>query len=65
LNDQGFVWVKEAAEILGVCPNTIRSWGAQGKLTEYRHPINNNRLFKRSDLKKVLQNLEHSIENSA
>ena len=27
-----FVLVKEAAELLGVCPNTIRSWGESGRL---------------------------------
>ena len=34
-----FVLVKEAADMIGVCPNTIRSWGASGKLTQYRHPV--------------------------
>lgn len=30
LRKDGFVRVKEAAEILGVCPNTVRAWGAEG-----------------------------------
>lgn len=60
LRKDGFVRVKEAAEILGVCPNTVRAWGAEGKLTEYRHPVNNYRLFKRRELDQVLQRLHRS-----
>lgn len=60
LRKDGFVRVKEAAEILGVCPNTVRAWGAEGKLTEYRHPVNNYRLFKRRDLDQMLQKLHLS-----
>jgi DNA (cytosine-5)-methyltransferase 1 len=57
LRKDGFVRVKEAAEILGVCPNTVRAWGAEGKLTEYRHPVNNYRLFKRRELDQILRKL--------
>lgn len=53
-----FVLVKEAAELLGVCPNTIRSWGEGGKLTEYRHPINDYRMFKRKDLQRILREMQ-------
>lgn len=49
-----FVRVKEAAELLGVCTNTLRSWGAAGKIPEHRHPINNYRLYKRKDLERIL-----------
>ena len=35
LKDVGYVRVKEAAEILGVSPNTVRVWGAAGKINEY------------------------------
>ncbi|QDU76848.1 Helix-turn-helix domain protein [Stieleria maiorica] len=65
LKDEGFVRVKEAAEILGVCPNTVRAWGAEGKLTEYRHPLNNYRLFKRKELEQILRKLERSAGKSA
>lgn len=56
-----FATVHEAAEILGVAPNTIRAWGAQGKLPEYRHPMNGYRLYKKVDLTAVLKRLEASI----
>ena len=55
LRKDGFVRVKEAAEILGVCPNTVRAWGAEGKLTEYRHPVNNYRLYMKCDLTQLLR----------
>lgn len=50
--------VKEAAELLGCAPNTIRNWGREGKLPEYRHPLNNYRLYRRSDLMKLRRRLE-------
>ncbi|HWL10526.1 MAG TPA: helix-turn-helix domain-containing protein [Planctomicrobium sp.] len=60
MSKDGFVRVKEAAKILGVCPNTVRTWGADGKLKEYRHPFNNYRLFKRKELERVLKMLHRS-----
>jgi len=55
-----YVKVHEAAEILGVAPNTVRKWGADGKIPEHRHPINGYRLYKREDLDRVLRALENS-----
>lgn len=55
-----FIQVHEAAEILGVAPNTIRKWGAAGKIPEYRHPANSYRLYKRKDLEEFLRRLEAS-----
>jgi len=57
LRDQGFLRVKEAAELLGVSPNTVRAWGAAGKIPEYRHPVNRYRLYKRKELEAVLRRL--------
>lgn len=50
--------VKDAAELLGVSPNTVRAWGAAGKIPEYRHPINNYRLYRRRELDRVRRRLE-------
>ena len=56
---------REAAEILDVVPNTVRAWGAAGKIPEYRHPINGYRLYKRGDLERVLRRLEQSVSTSS
>lgn len=64
LRDEGYVRVKGAAEILGVSPNTVRAWGAAGKLNEYRHPANNYRLYKRTDLERVLKKVENSASKT-
>ena len=54
-----YLTIKTASELLGVSPNTLRSWGATGKVTEYRHPVNNYRLFKREDLEQLKTRLQH------
>lgn len=48
-----FMQVTEAAEFLGVSPNTVRNWGREDKLPEYRHPVNNYRLYRRRDLERL------------
>lgn len=56
----GFLRIKEAAEYLGVSPNTLRNWGRDGKIAEHRHPMNNYRLYRRIDLDRVLRKVTHS-----
>jgi DNA (cytosine-5)-methyltransferase 1 len=56
-----YVKVREAAEILGVCPNTVRAWGATGRISEYRHPVNKYRLYHKSDLEKLIAQVERTI----
>jgi DNA (cytosine-5)-methyltransferase 1 len=52
-----YLTVTQAAEFLGVSPNTIRNWGREAKIPEYRHPINKYRLFKQCDLERLLRQL--------
>lgn len=54
-----YLTVKAACELLGISPNTLRSWGSAGKVTEYRHPVNNYRLFERTELEKLRERLRH------
>jgi excisionase family DNA binding protein len=58
-NDE-YLRVKQAAAILGVAPNTVRKWGAAGKIPEVRHPINSYRLYRRSDLEELIAQIERS-----
>jgi MerR family copper efflux transcriptional regulator len=55
-----FVTIKEAAEFLGVSPNTLRNWHRDKKIPVYRSPISNYRLFKKKDLEKLLRQIEES-----
>jgi DNA (cytosine-5)-methyltransferase 1 len=43
-----------------VSPNTVRAWGAEGKIPEYRHPVNNYRLYKLVELERILKKVEQS-----
>jgi len=61
MRQEGFVKVKEAARMLGVSPNTVRAWGANGKIPEYRHPVNRYRLYRRAELQRILRKLEQSV----
>ncbi len=53
-----YMRVKEAAAVLGVSSNTVRAWGAAGKIPEFRHPVNGHRLYRREDLEQLLQQIE-------
>jgi excisionase family DNA binding protein len=56
----GYLRIKEAAEYLGVSPNTLRNWGREGKILEHRHPVNNYRLYKEKELAKLLKMTERT-----
>lgn len=53
-----FLRISDAAEYLGVSPNTLRNWERAGKIVAHRHPVNQYRLFKREDLDAVLRKAE-------
>src|SRR4051812_50215949 len=50
----GYLKVGEAAEFLGVSPNTLRNWGREEKIPEFRHPVNNYRLYRRGGPEAIL-----------
>lgn len=53
----GYLTIHEAAAFLGVSPSTLRNWDKNGKLVPYRHPINKYRLYKLSELEKLLESV--------
>ncbi len=55
-----YLRIKEAAEYLGVSPNTLRNWGRDGRIIEHRHPVNNYRLYKKEDLTFLLRKADKS-----
>jgi DNA-binding transcriptional MerR regulator len=56
----GYLRIQEAAEFLGVSPNTLRNWGREQKVPEFRHPVNNYRLYRQSDLEAILRRVTRS-----
>ena len=54
-----YLLVTQAAELLGVSANTVRAWAATGRIQEYRHPVNNYRLFKKSEVDELLDQIEN------
>jgi len=56
--------VKEAAEILGVTPLTLRNWDKSGKFPANRHPMNNYRVYKLSALEHVIADIEGGTSKS-
>jgi len=59
-----FMRINEAADYLGVCRNTLRNWCREGKIPEYRHPVNNYRLFKVSDLERLLVAIDRPVNQT-
>ena len=59
-----YLKITEAAELLGVCKNTLRNWEASGKLEVFRNPMNGYRLYKREDLEGLLQKIESQSPKS-
>lgn len=55
-----YLTIKEAAQFLGVVPNTLRNWERMKKITAYRNPLNRYRLYKKEDLQELLTNIKPS-----
>ncbi|MGD0896711.1 MAG: helix-turn-helix domain-containing protein [Thermoguttaceae bacterium] len=55
-----YVTIKLAAKFLGVTPNTLRNWHRDAKIPVHRNPVSNYRLFKKTDLEKLLRQIEKS-----
>jgi hypothetical protein len=55
-----YLTVGEAARFLGVSPATLRNRDKAGKLTPYRHPLNKYRLYLKTDLEKLLQDIKQN-----
>jgi len=53
-----YLRVSEAAEYLGVSPNTLRNWERAGKIEAHRHPVNSYRLFKKEELDALLKQVQ-------
>jgi hypothetical protein len=53
--------ITEASKLLGVTSNTLRNWEKGGKLKVRRHPMNNYRLYVKSELLVLLEKIKQSV----
>lgn len=53
-----YLTIKQAAQLIGVTPLTLRNWDKKGKLAAIRHPVNNYRVYDLSDLENFLNKIE-------
>jgi len=49
-NLRDFITIRQAADMIGVSPATLRNWDRSGKLKAARNPMNRYRLYRREDL---------------
>jgi DNA-binding transcriptional MerR regulator len=56
--------IKEAATILGVTPLTLRNWDRSGKFKAKRHPMNNYRVYPKSALERLIEDIETGTQKS-
>lgn len=54
---EGLITIGQAARLFNVSIQTIRRWDKSGKLKAVRHPMNNYRLYKLTDLKKIVEEI--------
>ena len=55
-----YLRISDAADYLGVSPNTLRNWENAGKIVAHRHPVNSYRLFTRAGLDALLKQVQES-----
>lgn len=59
-----YLSIKQASEILGVTPLTLRNWDKSGKFPASRHPINNYRVYKIDDVNKLVESFGQKQQNT-
>jgi excisionase family DNA binding protein len=56
-NLKSYMTIGEAARFLGVTEMTLRRWDKAGKLKPYRNPVNDYRLYRKSELELFLKKI--------
>lgn len=59
-----YLTIKEAANIIGVTPLTLRNWDKKGILTAYRNPMNNYRVYRLDQIQLLTRKIETSKEKN-
>ena len=55
-----YLYIKDAAQLLGVSENTLRNWEKEKKISVYRNPLNRYRLYRKEDLEELLGTIQKS-----
>ena len=53
-NLRDFITIRQAADMIGVSPATLRNWDRSGKLKAIRNPVNRYRLYRPEDIEAFL-----------
>ncbi len=53
-----YIYIAEAAELLGINPGTLGNWSRKKKIPVYYNPINNYRMYKKEELQKFLKQIQ-------
>ena len=64
LANKTYFTVSEVAYLLAVTPPTLRNWDKSGKLKAKRNPINNYRVYRRSDIEHFIRRIESGGRNT-
>lgn len=54
-----YLTIKEAANLLGITPQTLRKWEERGELVPFRNPINNYRVYKVAQVEKFIEDMRN------
>lgn len=60
-----YVKIAEAAKVLGVSQNTLRSWADDGRIAVRVNPANGYRLFRRRDLETFLRRVAKPMKRKS
>jgi excisionase family DNA binding protein len=58
VSQTGHLTITEAANLLGVSVSTLRNWDRQGKLKPRRHPMNGYRMYDRTEIVRLKEQIE-------
>jgi predicted site-specific integrase-resolvase len=56
------ITIRQAADMLGVTPLTLRNWDKNGKFKALRHPMNNYRVYRREDVEKIISEIKEDTK---
>lgn len=61
-NLQAYLTIRQAADLIGVSPSTLRAWDRAGKLRAARNPMNRYRLYRREHMEALLERIQRTAE---